>query len=278
MKRRKFIHHSALGMVGLSMATPQNWFLGKKRELGIILNTVKKEMEENPEKTLEQLAELGYNYVEGGVYGKSAASYGKILKSLGLKSIAGGAAMGNFEKDLGKYLDQANALNYAYIVCYWPWMSSATNLTLEECKKTAERLNRIGEKVKKEGFRLAWHNHDKEFADIGQMDKPFDILMKNTDPELVTVEMDLYWVKKGNADPVDLIKRYPGRFELFHVKDMDLTSERKMTCVGEGKINFKEIFKWSKKAGLKYPIVENEQSTNGIQCATISYKSAFTAL
>ena len=97
--------------------------------------------------------------------------------------------------------------------------------------------------------------------------------MKNTDPDLVTTQLDLYWVVKGNADPVELIKKYPGRIELVHAKDMDSTTERGMTCVGNGIIDFKRIFVQAKTAGIRRIIVENEQWKGGFECAEVSYKS-----
>ncbi len=272
--RRSFLRNSVFGAMGVAMTGNNLFELAlpkKKTDIGIILNTVREEMKTDYMGTLEQLAALGYTYVEGGTYGNSVADYGKLLKKLGLKAVAGGGAMKNLQESLDEYIERGHVLGYEYISCYWPWLSSAENLTKDECLQTAERLNIIGEKVKKEGMKLAWHNHDKEFRNIdGEM--PFDLLLQNTDADLVTVLMDLYWVKKGNQDPIGYLQKYPGRFELVHVKDMDATPDKGIACVGEGIIDFKEIFKHAQQAGIKYRIVENERSVNGMHCATVSYQ------
>ncbi len=237
-----------------------------KRQWGIILNTVKQEMKTDYEKTLEQLAAMGYRYLEGGVYGDSPKAYRQFTKSLGMKTIAGGSSMGNLQKKLEDYIKTGNVLRYKYITCYWPWLSSAKNLTKQECLETAERLNNLGRRLRNEGFGFTWHNHDKEFAVIEDK-TAFEWLMENTDPDWVNVQMDLYWVYKGNGDPLHLMKKYPGRFKLLHIKDMDESTERGMSCPGAGKINFKVIFERWKSAGVEFAIVENERTTQGIACA-----------
>lgn len=268
--RRAFMKKALLSTAALSMIDIPFAFSAGKRKYGIILNTVDEAMKSDYKATLKQLAELGYKYLEGGVYGDSPKAYAKFVKSIGLRVVAGGSAVADLQENFDKYIENANALKSEYIACYWPWLSSAEHLTREECLEAADRLNGLGKKVKQEGFRLTWHNHNKEFVDLnGKM--PFDLLMENTDPDYVGVQMDLYWVRKGGQDPIDLIKKYPGRFDMYHVKDMDNTSERGITCVGEGGIDFKEIFKYDELSGVKYKIVENERATEGMHCATVSY-------
>lgn len=268
--RRTFLRRGALAALGaacspvLAHAAPV-----KKQHWGIILNTVRNEMKVDYAGTLEKLAEMGYRYIEGGSYGDSEKEYGKLLRRLGLKPVVGGSSMSNLQESLPDYIRRGHALNYEYITCYWPWLSSAENLTRDECLQAAERLNRMGRQLKGEGLRLAWHNHDKEFRPIGDT-CAFDLLLQHTDPELVTVQMDLYWVYKGGADPLPYFDRYPGRFELFHVKDMDDSPERGITCVGEGIIDFQPIFDRAKEAGVRYSVVEHERVEAGLRCAEVS--------
>ncbi|RYD69534.1 MAG: sugar phosphate isomerase/epimerase, partial [Sphingobacteriales bacterium] len=110
------------------------------------------------------------------------------------------------------------------------------------------------------GIQMAYHNHDFEFKDFDGK-TGFDILLAETDPGLVKIEMDIYWVVRGGADPVDLFKKHPGRFPLWHVKDMDKTDPGRNTEVGTGKIDFKKIFAHAKLAGLDFPFVEQENFT-----------------
>lgn len=271
MDKRNFIKTSVISATSLvflpSLSTT------KKLKSGIILNTLKDDIKKDYKGTLEKLAVLGYKYIESGPLGDNLTDYASLLKQLKLKTISAGSSMSNIEKDPSKFIKNAHALGQKYIVAYWPWKSSAENLTHDECMQTAEDLNKMGEMLKKEEIGFAWHNHDKEFRDIGKDRLPFDYLMQETDPTLVKTQLDLYWVVKGGADPIDLINRYPGRSPLFHVKDMDNSPQKEKACVGEGIIDFKPIFKLAKKAGLKYPIVEQESNKRGFICAEISYKN-----
>lgn len=269
--RRQFLSTSTTAIVGLPFLRVGHLFSesAKKQRWGIILNTVKNEMKVDYRGTLERLAEMGYRYLEGGSYGDSTEDYYRFTKKLGLKTIIGGTSMSNLQESLDQYIERGNQLHYKYITCYWPWMSDAKSLTKRECMETAERLNTIGKRITEEGFGFTWHNHDKEFAEV-EGKTAFDWLLQNTDPQWVNVQMDTYWVRKGNHEPVDLIRKYPGRFKLLHIKDMDNTPERGMTCAGAGNIDFKAILELWELAGVDYATVENERATDGIPCAQTS--------
>lgn len=275
MERRKFITKTSLGFTGLALSIDA---LAKPKipkylsKFGIIANTVSKDMEADYRSTLARLAEIGYTHIEGGIYGNSAEEYVKLLKDLRLKPFATGSSMAAMKKDPSDIIRKAEQLDSEYIICYYPWMGSAENLTKKDSLEAAENLNALGKKFKDAGFTLAWHNHAWEFKDI-EGETIFNRIMRNTDPDLVTTQLDLYWVVKGNVDPVELIKKYPGRIELVHAKDMDHSTERGMTCVGKGIIDFKRILVHSKTAGIRRIIVENEQWKGDLECAELSYKS-----
>jgi len=245
-----------------------------KDQIGIITNTIKNELSEDYQSTLRAIAEIGYKYIEGSFVpdDSNPPAYSNYLKSLGLSTVATGVGMSNLENgELNQYLKKADALQAKYLVCYYPWLTSAENLTTDEVLSTADRLNTYGKQIKEAGFRFAWHNHAKEFVEIdGEM--AFDTLMENTDPEYSTVEMDWYWVVKGGQDPVVYLNKYPGRFELAHVKDMNNNRDEGITCVGNGIIDFKPIFEQAAKGGVKYFIVENERAVQGMKCAKESYQ------
>ena len=271
--RRKFIKNASLGALALPLLSDlvPTALSDSSHKWGIILNTVRHDMEQDYRGCLEQLAAMGYTYIEGGTYGDSPEAYGKYLKELGLVPIVAGSSMENLQKNLFTLIREAHALTHKFLTCYWPWLGDAKNLTYDECMLTAERLNEMGKLFKKEGLRFTWHNHDKEFATVGEK-TAFDILMENTDPDWVGVQMDIYWVHKGNHDPIDLFKTYPGRFDLVHVKDMDTSEERGITCVGSGKIDFEAIFSHAELAGIQYATVEHERTEEGegIPCAQSS--------
>jgi sugar phosphate isomerase/epimerase len=129
---------------------------------------------------------------------------------------------------------------------------------IDHYKQIAEQFNKSGEICKKAGIQLCYHNHDFEFVEQnGQV--PYNILLDNTDKDLVKMEMDIYWVSKAKQDPLALMNQHPGRFPLWHLKDMDNTPAQAFTEVGNGVIDFKKIFKQADEAGLKYFFVEQDK-------------------
>lgn len=273
--RREFIRKSIMAVTALSFA-PKHFgstsSLNSISDIGIIVNTVKPQMESNYLGTLRELKEIGYTYLEGGSYGDSPKEYENQVKEIGLKILCGGSSIHPMSEDPDKYLKIAGELGYKYIVCYYPWISSPEEITKDAAYRAAEMLNMLGQKFHTAGYKFVWHNHNWEFIERNG-EKPFDIIMKNTDSKLVSCQLDLYWVKKGNEEPVSLFKKYPGRFPLIHVKDMDSTKDRDITCVGSGTINFKNILKYYSVAGIKHLIIEHEKNQDGISCAKTSFKS-----
>jgi sugar phosphate isomerase/epimerase len=220
------------------------------------------------------VANIGYTQLEfGGFYGNSIEQFKKFMKEIGLKPLSAGSSLGQMKKEdvLKKMIDDALYLNKKYMVCYWPWMDSGNNKKLDDFKKAAEELNKLGDQCNKAGIRFAFHNHDKEFVGVEGYQWGYEVFLKETDPAKVAMLLDLYWITKGGGDPIQLLKQYPNRFELFHVKDMDKTAERSFTCPGYGIIDFKKIFAEAKKAGVKHYIVEIDKAPNPIQCIRDSF-------
>lgn len=276
--RREFIQTAGMLTAGLwlglrTIASCKQTNVSSLKDLGFITNIIEKEIHDDWRGTLEKVAGMGYKYFESGeVYGDSLEDYKKFLKNIGLIPLTAGASMAQFldEESFAKILARGHDLNAKYVVCYWPWMSDAINLTSDEIKAAADNLNRIGEKCKAENFTFAWHNHDKEFKPVNGM-IPFDYLLSNTDTELCKVEIDLYWIYKGDDEPLHYFEKYPGRFEIVHMKDMDDTAERFFACVGDGIIDFPSILKKSELAGMKHLIVEHDHPENGLECIQRSY-------
>lgn len=273
MKRRDFIKITGL----LSGACLLPDFLSatvtgsqaKLPHFGIITgNTGGKWMENDPRAALKEIAKLGYKELEfGGSFGMKTAELNAFLKDCGLKAVAGPTSMGAMhdEKQLLKDIKACQELGQEYIVCYWPWLDGGENKTLDDWKQVADNLNKGGEICKKEGLKLLTHNHDIEFR-VTEGQFPFDTLVPALNPEYVNVELDLYWVNKGNQSPETFIKKYPGRFPVFHVKDMDKTAARSFAYPGEGCIDFPSIFKLNKTAGVKHFIVEHDQPADPELC------------
>ncbi|SFQ64653.1 sugar phosphate isomerase/epimerase family protein [Hymenobacter arizonensis] len=271
ISRRNFLASAALLSAG-ALVSPALLAAPKKRYIGLQLYTVRAAMEKDPAGTLAQLAKIGYNSVEGATYTGSQKFYGMtpqafaaLLKRngmimpsshyrLGQELTNGAPTKGTILHDWDRAVDDAAAAGVKYMVC--AYLSEPERGTLDQYKYVADQLNKAGERCQKAGLQLCYHNHDFEFvAQNGKL--PMDVLLA-TDKKLVQIELDLYWVTKAGLDPLDLFAKHPGRFPLWHVKDMDRTEKKFFTEVGNGSIDFKKIFAKAQLAGLQYFFVEQD--------------------
>ena len=266
--RRSFLKTSAVLSAGLLVAP--KLFAYDKEYIGLQLYTVRDAMAKDPVSTLAKVAKVGYNSVEGATYtgdekfyGMSPSDFSKVLKDNGLVMKSCHFRLGEDMKDTkgtilndwSKAVDDGAALGLQYMIC--AWLSPAERGTLDHYKQIGEDLNKAGEVCKKAGIQLCYHNHDFEF--IQENGKyPYDTLLSTTDKDLVKMEMDMYWMTKAKQDPIALFNEHPGRFPLWHLKDMDNTPKQMFAEVGSGIIDFKAIFKHANKAGLKYFFVEQD--------------------
>lgn len=275
MKRREFLRTSVAGAfaLGLSPALLRACNTHDTlHDFGIISGVIRNELKEDVKGTLEQIAAMGYKYLEGGgPFDMTPAEFNSFMDGIGLKSLASGTSISGLQGDGLKIMIDGNLeLGRKYLVCYWPWRHGGQEITMDDLKYGVDEFQRIGEECNSNGLRFAYHNHDHEFKPVGDL-LPYDYFLENTDDEWVTMQMDIYWVSVGGADPVDFIKRYPGRFELLHVKDaFDLSDRESFACVGEGVIDFERIFRERETGGFKHLIVEKDGATQGIRCAQVS--------
>ncbi|HVZ97773.1 MAG TPA: sugar phosphate isomerase/epimerase [Chitinophagaceae bacterium] len=268
--RRSFIKNTSLLSAGLAF-TPKH-FNRKAPVIGLQLYTVRDAMSKDPVGTLQKVASIGYNSVEGATYTGDEKFYGmgpkefkKVLKDNGLiipsshyrlgeAGDNGHVMKGTMLHDWDKAVDDAAELGLKYMVC--AWLAESERGTLDHYKYVADQLNIAGERCKKSGIQLCYHNHNFEF--IKQDDKyPYDILL-GADKNFVKFEVDLYWMKKAGQDVIKIFHEHPGRFPLWHVKDMNNEKDQNFAEVGSGIINFKEIFKYKSLAGMKYFFVEQD--------------------
>jgi len=266
--RRKFIQTLTAGAVTAIAVNPLH-ALGtagtrKLKNIGFIEGIIDKELKTDWKSALRETVKYGYTEIEIGSFrGESAKTFLKDCSEIGIKPVAGGAA---FSKDLdavNKSLDNLNAMELKYAVVYWPWLVGGP-FSLEDCKNTAEILNKIGEICKKRGLIFCWHNHNKEFIPMEE-GLPFDWLMNHTDKNLVKCEMDIYWVKKGGADPVDFLKKYKNRYGILHVKDMTGDAQQTFADVGSGIIDFPSVFSEAADQGILHYFVEKDNAVNGME-------------
>ena len=263
--RRSFLKTSALLSAGVLVAP--KLFAYDKKYIGLQLYTVRDAMGKDVAGTLAHVAQIGYNSVEAGYaagkyYGQTPTAFAALLKQNGLIMPSCHYTLGEGQNSPGtiltgwdKAVEDAASMGQKYMIC--AWLAPAERGNLDHYKKLADDFNKAGETCKKAGIQFCYHNHDFEFIqENGQY--PYDILLDSTDKSLVKMEIDLYWLTKAGQDPIALIEKHPGRFPLWHMKDMDKTDKKMFTEVGNGIIDFKSILKHSNKAGLKYFFVEQD--------------------
>ena len=261
-------------MLSAGLLAAPHLFAYDKKYIGLQLYTIRDAMQADPVAALAKVARIGYTSVEGATYtgtqkfyGMDAAAFAKLIKQNGLimpsshyrlgeEKTNGADTRGTILHDWDKAVDDAAEVGLKYMVC--AYLSDPERGGLDKYKKIADDFNIAGEKCKKAGIQLTYHNHDFEF--VQQDGKyPYEILLNNTDKNLVKMEMDIYWLVKAKQDPIALINRHPGRFPLWHVKDMAKTPDQTFAEVGNGVIDFKKIFTQADKAGLKYFFVEQDK-------------------
>lgn len=234
--------------------------------IGIQLYTVRKLMARDAGGTLGKLAEIGYKEVElAGLYGKSARAMRALLDRNRLAAPSSHIGTAEMRSDWERTLGDATTLGQSYITCAW---IDGADRTPYGYRKIAELFNRSAEAAKKSGLQFCYHNHDFEFERVGDT-IPYDLLLSECDPDLVKMEMDIYWLVKGGRDPIEYFKWYPGRFPLVHVKDMD--SSGRMVDVGKGVIGFRGIFQHAEQAGIEHYFVEHDEPEDPIATARASF-------
>lgn len=280
--RRSFLECSSLAMMA-AMGGARAFAAGSGtgplgRQIGVQLYTVREEANKDLLGTLKRLQTIGYREVEtAGFYGKSGAEMRKILADHGMTAPSAHGSMGDIQKNMQKLVDGAAEVGAKYFICAFPSLppgasaangnALASSITLDQWKWNAEQLNRLGEVAKKAGLQAGYHNHNMEFRSYGGV-IAFDELLKQTDPKLVTIELDLGWVVAAGADPVAYLKKYADRISLLHVKDVNknaTTSVTDLTAqtveIGRGKIDWKRIFAACDPKHLKHYFVEQENFT-----------------
>jgi sugar phosphate isomerase/epimerase len=227
------------------------------KTIGMQLYTVRRQLEKDFEGTLAKVAALGYKEVEfAGYFHHKPPEVKSILDRHGLKAPSTHIVMADLRNKLSQVLEDSHVIGHEYIVL--PWIDEKDRHPLDNWKRIAEFMNQTAEKVHQSGFQFAYHNHNFEFENMdGKM--PYDVLQENTDRKLVKFEMDLYWITRGHQDPLKYFDKYPGRFPLVHVKDMDKNSEN-YTEVGRGRIDFKRVFAQADKGGIKHYFVEQDET------------------
>lgn len=255
--RRQFILNTGTLALGSTFFSSFEEPAKKVKNVGIQLYTFRKEMMADATGTLKQIAALGIKQIEsarsekGNYYGLKPKEIKQVCTDLGMTLRSGHI---HLDDKWQQTLNDAGEAGQEYLICS---TMPSNGQTVTNYKKVAEAFNKAGEDCKKQDMKFGYHNHEYEFhQDNGQV--LYDILMDSTDPNLVNMELDLGWVIVAGKNPIDYFNKYPGRFPLWHLKDMDM-AKKHSTEFGKGSLDIKMMLSNSKKSGMKYFFVEQEE-------------------
>ncbi|MDB2606372.1 sugar phosphate isomerase/epimerase [Zobellia sp.] len=255
--RRNFLKQSSLAAAGSLLLPTMGFKMAPPEKYGIQLYTFRDEMAKDAQGTLEQIAAIGIKKIEsarskkGLYYGLSPKEMKNTCERLGMKLCSGHVAL---DKNFEVTMQQAVESGQEYVIC-----SSLPNKgqDIDNYKKVAEAFNKAGKSCKKLGLKFGYHNHEYEFeSDKGEV--LYDVLMDNTDPELVHMELDLGWVIIAKKDPLHYFKKYPKRFPLWHLKDMDM-HKKISTEFGKGSLDIPSMMAHKAESGVEHIFIEQEE-------------------
>jgi sugar phosphate isomerase/epimerase len=260
MNRRTFLRAFAFGLGGGIVMNNLNITVEAARlsKIGLQLYTVRRELKQDFEGTLRKVAALGISEVEFTDYfGQKPEQIKKLLKSLKIASPSVHISTETLRKGLSQAIEDAKIIGHQYLVL--GWLPEDERKSLDDYKTLVELINKAGEECFKSGLQFAYHNHDFEFKTTeGKI--PYDLILAKTDAEKVKMELDLYWISKAGFDALPYFEKYPKRFPLVHIKDMDNTPKKYFTEVGRGTIDFKKIFSKAALAGIKHNYIEQDET------------------
>jgi len=269
--RREFL--STLGLAAIAGSSPRalaNLLVGRRAKLqriGMELYTVRSLTAKDLAGTLAQLAKIGYKEVEfAGYQNHSASEVRAMLDQNGLTAPSAHIDLAKIEGDAAATFGDAKVVGHKWITV--ASLPRGRRESVDDWKQLAGRFNAAGKKVKDAGFSFAFHNHNDVFRKAGD-ELQIDILMRETDPALVSYQMDVYWVVNGGGNPVELLGKYSGRFKMLHLKDSMGAPDHKMADVGAGTIDFKAVLSHAK--GIENYFVERDDPTDPMASAVASF-------
>ena len=228
-------------------------------KIGLQLYSLRNEVATDLEGSLRKIAAIGYRSLEaagydnGRFYGLEPSEFKALVNRYGMELTASHLTFG--EDETSMVIEAHKAAGVKYLV--WPWIGKEDRESIAALENLAMKFNRIGSICNENGLAFGYHNHDFEFIPVeGRL--PYDILLENTDPEKVFMEIDLYWITFAGKDPLAYFEKYPGRFRLWHVKDMMAGEGREMTEVGSGIIDYGALFGYSALSGMEEFFVEQD--------------------
>jgi sugar phosphate isomerase/epimerase len=281
--RRTFLTQAGIVSAGMMLA-PQLLSAKSKNGVGLQLYSLRDQLPKDVKGVIANIAKAGYSEVEtfgysaqGGFWGLKPKEFSALLKANGLKTASGHYGMDEFfgtgkVDAFNSYIDAALATGQTYIVV--PSINHEFIKTAADFKSVADKLNKAAAVCKTHGLKLGYHNHNFEWKEV-EGTTFYDTILDQTDPSLVSMEMDIYWVVRAGHDPLAIFEKHPGRFAMVHIKDMDKNNNELNTEIGNGSINFASILSKAKLAGIQHYIVEQENFTNIDPYVSIGKSSAY---
>jgi len=268
--RKTFLTQAALLSAGM-LVKPNLLFSAPEKIAGLQLYSLREQLPKDAKGVIARVAQAGYKEVETygydkqkGYWGLTAAVFAQLLKDNGLTTPSGHYDCNQFfdngsTENLQSYVDAAHITGQEYIIV--PSLNEKFIKTGDDFKQVAEKMNTMAEFLKKSGLKLGYHNHNFEWKPADGTTF-YDTLLKGTDPALVFMEMDIYWVVRAGQDPVAILNEHKGRYRFVHIKDRDKSNPNINTEIGKGDIDFKQIIPKAKAAGVTHFIMEQENYTN----------------
>lgn len=286
--RRNFLKQTSLLIAGAAVlpnfACSFTNHAVRTKNIGLQLYSLRNLLPKDVNGVIAEVAKAGFSYVEtygynikDNFWGLSPQDFKSLLKANGLKAPSGHYDLDSFlsgknADELKATIEAASTLGSEYVTV--PYLQDNLRKNMDDYKRVAAKINEAGNLCKQNGLRIAYHNHDFEFLKIGES-TGMEVLLAETDRNLVDFEMDIYWVVKSGKDPIQLTKDYPGRFKMLHIKDMDKTNKNLNTEVGSGAIDFIPIFENAKTAGIKHFFVEHETNYKPNELASVKASLAY---
>ena len=300
--RRQFLKQAGMGAIGaylgsslLSSCNPANKITtaeGPIKNIGLQMYSLRDLLAQDAKLTIETIAKIGYTHFEtfgvdvanNSFWGVKIPDLKKILEDNNISTFSGHYDLSKYldknnndKESIERYIEIANELGQKYVIAPVTPMHDINNFTVDDYKYAAEQLNKAGEIAKQAGIKIGYHNHFWEFRQFENTTRGLDIMLAFTEKDLVAFELDLFWIEKAGLNPLSYIDKYPGRFEMWHIKDIDkqytnpvvgeeydklpldsIFKNIRYTEVGSGIINFKEIIQDATKSGLVHAFVEQD--------------------
>ena len=311
MTRKDFLNYSALAAA--SLITPSFMTNSKHYTLGLGLFSVPRGLNDDLKGTLDMLASIGFQELEvfgpyaftnektkqewavtsqmlgfntSGFYGHTPEDFSLMVKDRGMHIPSMHTDIETLQHNMSELAQAARTIGATYVVL--PALPQAYRTNIDAYKRSADLFNEIGKNAREEGIRFGYHNHGYGLKPWGEV-RPIDIILDQTDPDLVFFEMDLFWTTAGGIDPIELLDKHPNRYKLLHIKDMKPITEFEgdgsnpqqwyglfpnMTSCGQGDIDLEGIIKTSKKNGVEHYFVEHDM----VQQPEVALKESFNYL